>query len=141
MLKPFTLLLLFALISSIISPDTQPRAYPYPSQPSRQQFHRQFSSNDFVLDLDKLNNTGGDPGGEVQWADVENFPVLSGEGITMVLFELDPCAVNLPHVNPRASETIYVISADVLSVVFSKERGYIGDSTIVNDLKTGQVYF
>ena len=130
MSKPFSLLLLFALISSIIS---APQSYPIP--PTRQAFRQQFNNKDFVFDLNKQPNVGG-AGGKVQVANVENFPALSGEGLSLTLVTLDACSVDLPFVNPRASEEIYVISGEFLRVGFTEENG---SRTIVNDMHTGQV--
>ena len=82
MSKPLSLLL-FTLISSILSAYVSPsKPYAYPAiPPTRQAFRNQFKNKDFVLDLDKQANVGGDANfGNVQFANVESFPVLSGEG-------------------------------------------------------------
>ncbi|CAN0597135.1 unnamed protein product, partial [Laminaria digitata] len=32
------------------------------------------------------------------------LPALAGQGISMALVNLGPCAINLPHIHPRATE-------------------------------------
>ena len=133
MSNQFSLLLLFALISSIISDYASPKPYAYPIPPTRQSFRQQFSNNDFVFDLNRLKFNC-----KIQFANLASFPALSGEGLSFALVTLDPCAVNLPYVTPRASEVIYVISGEFLRVGFSEENG---GRTIVNDLEIGQVKY
>jgi hypothetical protein len=84
-----------------------------------------FQPSDFVkhLDLSKTNVIG--TGGRVDRAFVDSFPALEGQGfnpincydlrillkligISMALQSLEPCALSLPHVHPRATEMIYV---------------------------------
>ncbi|CAM6054393.1 unnamed protein product [Sphagnum tenellum] len=58
-----------------------------------------------------------------------------GQGISYTLFNLEPCGINLPHVHPRATELLYLISGDNLQCAFAEENG---GRTIVNSLNEGQ---
>ena len=49
---------------------------------------------------------------------------------------MEPCAVNLHNLHPRATELLYVIDADNLQAGFAAENG---GRTIVNHIKTGYV--
>ena len=138
MSNQLSLLLIFALISSIISEYTSTMPYAYPIPPTRQTFRQQFSSNDFVLDLAKQPSAYSKLGGIFQFAFVWSFPALSGEGLSMGFLTLDPCSVVLPHVHPRASVVIYVTYGEFLRSGFTEENG---GRTIINDLKTGQVRY
>ncbi|CAM9329551.1 unnamed protein product, partial [Ectocarpus sp. 12 AP-2014] len=46
------------------------------------------------------------PGGRLPdpFCYVNQLPALDGQGISMALVNLDPCAINLPHIHPRATE-------------------------------------
>jgi hypothetical protein len=67
---------------------------------------------------------------------IDNFPSLADEGLSFSLYTIEPCGVNLPHVHPRASELLYLISGGFLRTGFVEENG---GRTIVNDIKAGQV--
>ena len=125
MLKKFTLLivLVFSVSHALITP-------------SRLSFRQQFSPANFTFDLAASTPTGSLAGGEIRAANIDSFQALSGEDISYTLFKLQPCAVNLPHVHPRAAELLYVISGKLLRTGFTEENG---GRTIVNDLKSGQV--
>ena len=103
---------------------------------ARLPFRQQFQNNEFAFDLGKLAASGGRTGGEIRSATVENFPALSGEGISYTLVNMDPCAINLPHVHPRATELLFVITGKALNVGFVEENG---GRTILNTLSDGQV--
>ena len=105
--------------------------------PSRLSFRQQFSPANFMFDLAASTPTGSLAGGEIRAANIDSFQALTGEDISYTLFKLQPCAVNLPHVHPRAAELLYVISGKLLRTGFTEENG---GRTIVNDLKSGQVY-
>ncbi|CAM9169943.1 unnamed protein product, partial [Heterosigma akashiwo] len=113
---------------------------------TRRQFRDQFDDKDFTFDLlGKTPTVGG--GGIKQGLDVRDLPSLHGEGVALTLFTLDPCGINLPHVHPRATEILYVISGagrteedwqSYLQVAFVEENG---GRTIVNTIGTGEATF
>lgn len=104
--------------------------------PSQQMFRSQFSPSEFAFDLDGMDGIEGE-GGVIKISSVENFPALSGQDISYAVFEMEPCGINLPHVNPRGTELIYVIHGNFLRTAFVEENG---GRTIFNDLTTGQVF-
>ncbi|CAM9889687.1 unnamed protein product [Chrysoparadoxa australica] len=97
----------------------------------------QFDDEDFTLDLAGLDVTP-QAGGTVQGGNLANWPALDGQGLSVALFNLEPCGINLPHVHPRASELVYAIDAKKLLVAFSEENGGRG---IENKISTGMTTF
>jgi len=99
---------------------------------------QQFDKSDFVFDL-----LGSVPGamtsaGTIQTLDVGNLPSLAGQGLSYALINIEPCGINLPHVHPRATELLYVISGKDLRVAFVEENG---GRVIVNDIGMGEATF
>ncbi|GAQ83173.1 hypothetical protein KFL_001380150 [Klebsormidium nitens] len=72
-----------------------------------------------------LGNSTGivGPGGQIQPANVINFPALTSQGQSLVRFNLRPCGQNPPHTHPRASEVIFLISGGPLLVGFVDTTG------------------
>ena len=76
-----------------------------------------FDASDFVFHL-----AGSDPGSStsactMQGLDVTKLQSLAGQGVAYTLFTLEPCGgINLPHVHPRATEIIHVISGENLRI-------------------------
>mmetsp|Transcript_19693 Transcript_19693/g.25959 ORF Transcript_19693/g.25959 Transcript_19693/m.25959 type:complete len:226 (-) Transcript_19693:53-730(-) len=113
---------------------------------TRQGFRDQFEEQDFVFDLKGEAVTPGE-GGMAQPVEVNAMPALYGEKMAMTLFTIEPCGINLPHVHPRATEMIYVISGaggnpqdqrKNLQTAFLEENG---GRTIVNLVGDGEVTF
>jgi hypothetical protein len=75
-------------------------------------------SDAFVYNLTGMVNPTKIANNTIRPSSVKQFPALENMGISCTLFELAPCGINLPHIHPRASELIYVISADNLQVGF-----------------------
>lgn len=73
-----------------------------------------FSSSDFLYDMLAAPVTLSTSSGNVRAATVDEMPVLQGEGVSFTLFTLESCGINLPHVHPRATELLYVISGNNL---------------------------
>jgi oxalate decarboxylase/phosphoglucose isomerase-like protein (cupin superfamily) len=97
---------------------------------------KQFNKNDFVFDFNKAKVVvKGGESSTIKPLTVDQLPSLQGEGISYVLFDFEPCAANLPHIHPRATELLFVISGK-LQVAFSEENG--GRGAFVNNLKAGQ---
>jgi oxalate decarboxylase/phosphoglucose isomerase-like protein (cupin superfamily) len=89
---------------------------------------------DFVFDLAKSKPVDQSAGGVVRAASLDNFPALSGEGLTPTLYNLKPCGINYAHIHPRASEILYAIDAEDLQVGFVEENG---GRFLVNRISTG----
>lgn len=97
-----------------------------------------FQDSDFVFDL-----LGSRPGsitsaGTIQPLDVGALPSLAGQGLSFSLFNIEPCGINLPHVHPRATELLYVISGEDIRTAFVEENG---GRVIVNDIGKGYTTF
>ena len=60
-----------------------------------------YNAPDFVFDVVKSNPTSVGTGGSGRLCSVEQLPPLAGLGVSLVLFRIDPCAINLPHIHPR----------------------------------------
>ena len=97
-------------------------------------FRSRFNASDFVFDLTKGPSATLGPGGITRLAIVDTFPALEQNGISMLLTNLDPCAINLPHVHPRAAELLFVLKGS-LKVSFVEETG---GRTIVNVVNASQ---
>ena len=65
-----------------------------------------FNPKDFVFSLGGPGPEGPAPDNGVQFRGVNlnQLPALEGQGIAMGLVNLDACAINLPHLHPRATE-------------------------------------
>ncbi|KAJ7032156.1 RmlC-like cupin domain-containing protein [Mycena alexandri] len=60
-----------------------------------------------------FNNQAATPvtrGGSILLATVDNFPILSGLGISGAVSLVEPCGLNIPHMHPRADELFTVVS-------------------------------
>ncbi|CAM9880261.1 unnamed protein product [Laminaria digitata] len=98
-----------------------------------------FIEDDFVFNLggpepDNLINNF-----QLRGVNLNQLPALEGQGISMALVNLGPCAINLPHIHPRATEMLYTIAGNQLRVAFVEENG--GEGAVVNDLYQGDVAF
>lgn len=63
-----------------------------------------FNPEDFAFDLGGPDPDNLIEGIQLRTVNVNQLPALEGLGISMTLVNLDPCAINLPHVHPRATE-------------------------------------
>jgi oxalate decarboxylase/phosphoglucose isomerase-like protein (cupin superfamily) len=102
---------------------------------SRLKLRQRFNNKDFKFDLSAMTPIA-EQGGTIRTMNIDNFPSLADEGLSFSLYTIEPCGVNLPHVHPRASELLYLISGNFLRTGFVEENG---GRTIVNDIKAGQV--
>ncbi|CAF3429131.1 unnamed protein product [Rotaria sp. Silwood2] len=66
--------------------------------------------------------TYGD-GGLTAAATARNWPALINHGISMVVVYLKPCALNLPHIHPRASTISYVAKGTIRTGSWSENTG------------------
>lgn len=81
-----------------------------------------FSSSDYVRNLLNPANYIRTPGGNVSYFNLSTNPVLSRIGVAFSLAMLEPCGVILPHIHPRGSKGIYMISGTSLLVGFIQEN-------------------
>ncbi|CAM9923033.1 unnamed protein product [Ectocarpus sp. 6 AP-2014] len=98
-----------------------------------------FNPEDFVFSLGGPGPDALVDGFQIRFVNVNQLPALDGQGISMALVNLDPCAINLPHIHPRATEMLYVIKGEQVRVAFVEENG--GEGAVVNDLAQGDVAF
>ena len=114
------LLLLFAFINKV-------------KLDTAMQRRQKFAASDFKFNLlGKPNIVGA--GGNSKTAFVSDFPALEGNGISSVLFHIEPCGINLHNFHPRATELLYVIQGK-LQTGFLEENG---GRFISNNLNQGE---
>jgi oxalate decarboxylase/phosphoglucose isomerase-like protein (cupin superfamily) len=99
---------------------------------------QEFEAKDFVFDLLGSVPVAITAGGTAQVLTVAQLPSLTGTGLSYTLVNLEPCAINPPHIHPRATELIYVISGNKLRAAFAEENG---GRVIVNDIGMGETTF
>ena len=102
-----------------------------------QSIRSKFNATDF-----KFNLAGSKPnvigkGGTGRRASVSEMPSLQNVGISSVLFHIDPCGINLPHIHPRATELFYVVEGQFQTGFLEENDGRI----ILNNLKQGETTF
>ncbi|KNC80086.1 hypothetical protein SARC_07529 [Sphaeroforma arctica JP610] len=98
-----------------------------------------FDNEDFVFDFSDSNavpvdSTGN--GGTIQPVDIEGFPVMQLADMAYSRFSIGPCGINLPHLHPRGTESLYVIDG-MLTVGFVAESGRL----VLNDIEKDQTTF
>ena len=96
---------------------------------------RSFTNRDFVFDLFKSTPTATGAGGNGKLVDVTSLKPLQGLGVSSVIFEIEPCAINLPHVHPRATELFHVLQGSFTTAFLEENTGRV----IENQLTVGQV--
>lgn len=62
-------------------------------------------------------------GGSISAMNIENMPALLGQGMGITSIFLEPCAINLPHTHPRATEGLFVVEGDDILMGFVLENG------------------
>ncbi|CAN0442552.1 unnamed protein product, partial [Laminaria digitata] len=98
-----------------------------------------FNEDDFAFSLGGPEPDNLVDNFQLRGVNLNQLPALEGQGISMALVNLGPCAINLPHVHPRATEMLYTIKGNQLRVAFVEENG--GEGAVVNDLYQGDVAF
>jgi len=82
------------------------------SQSTRLDQRQQFNASDFLFDL--AGGVSSDiwtgSSSNIRAVTVKEMPALKGEGVALTWFRIKPCGINLPHVHPRGSEILFVIS-------------------------------
>eukprot|EP01134_Creolimax_fragrantissima_P004996 CFRG4996T1 len=102
-------------------------------------FINNFENEDFVIDfsdVDAVPVVSKGLGGTVQPASLNDFPVMQVGGMAQTRFHIGPCGINMPHVHPRGTESIYVVNGE-LTVGFVTEGGRL----IINDISADQSTF
>jgi hypothetical protein len=86
---------------------------------------RLLEDKDFVFDFKNPPTSDGvttGAGGSTVNGIPTNFPAITGTGVSMTVGFLNPCAVNSPHVHPRASEINFSVNT-TLQAGFLLENG------------------
>jgi len=96
---------------------------------------QRFNNTDFVFDISASRPTSTGTGGIGQACAVDNLPPLAGLGVSFVIFHIDPCAINLPHVHPRGTELFFVIQGRFKTSFTEENTG----RTITNVVSAGQI--
>ena len=73
-----------------------------------------FDKEDFVFALGGPEPDNLVDNFQLRGVNLNQLPALAGQGISMALVNLGPCAINLPHVHPRATE----VSKTVHQVIY-----------------------
>ncbi|KNC74228.1 hypothetical protein SARC_13219 [Sphaeroforma arctica JP610] len=97
-------------------------------------FLNNFDARDFVIDYSTLPGAT-ELGGTVQAANRNNVPVMQAAKMTHTRFHIAPCGINLPHIHPRGTESIYIIEG-ALTVGFVTESGRLITNDVIVDQST-----
>jgi len=127
MLNKMNILIFIIMISNILKAKSLPHL----------EERMKYNNTDFVFDLAGSKPTTNGLAGTGRSVNVESLPSLAGEGVAMVIFHIDPCGINLPHVHPRATELFFVVEGTFKTSFIEENTG----RTIVNVLKPGQATF
>eukprot|EP00904_Undaria_pinnatifida_P006383 jgi/Undpi1/2875/HiC_scaffold_14.g06252.m1 len=98
-----------------------------------------FNEGDFAYTLGGPEPSDLVDGFQLRSVNLNQLAALEEQGISMTLVNLGPCAINLPHIHPRATEMLYTIRGNHLRVAFVEENG--GEGAVINDLMEGDVAF
>ena len=98
---------------------------------------QRFTASGFAFDLAGAVPDAVGTGGEGRRASVRELPSLEGIGISSVLFHIEACGINLPHIHPRATELFYVVEGR-FQTGFVEENG---GRVILNNVTKGQLTF
>ncbi|EXJ85605.1 hypothetical protein A1O1_05971 [Capronia coronata CBS 617.96] len=76
------------------------------------------------FDFNPAANPGIKPGdgGQVDLANRKNFPVLTGQGISAAGIFFQPCGLNTPHIHPRATEFLTLVTDTTMLTGFVLEN-------------------
>ena len=103
-------------------------------------FFNKFEPKDFIIDLFDTTGTNVNrgKGGNITRMNVENRPALEGQKFSFAAIILEPCAINLPHSHPRATEGLFVAEGEEQLVGFILENNV---RVFTNVLKKGMATF
>lgn len=88
--------------------------------------------SDFVFNFNNATVSKGNDGDTIA-ANVGNFPVLLGEGLSMTVGHLGPCGMNSPHTHPRATEILYLINGTIITGMLQEN----GARFVYNSVNSG----
>lgn len=116
-----TLLLALVTLSALT---TQTLAFGVSTDPTANTFsvRKAYNASAFMFNLANVNvtyaptvNGGGNTGATLGFG---NSPAIAGLGISQARVKLWPCGWNLPHLHPRGTELLYVISGNHADAIF-----------------------
>jgi oxalate decarboxylase/phosphoglucose isomerase-like protein (cupin superfamily) len=87
--------------------------------------------SDFVFNFNNATVAKGNDGDTIA-ANVANFPVLLGEGLSMTVGLLGPCGMNSPHTHPRATEILYLINGTIITGMLQENGARFVYNTVQN---------
>ncbi len=105
------------------------------SQSTRLDQRQQFNASDFLFDL--AGGVSSDiwtgSSSNIRAVTVKEMPALKGEGVALTWFRIKPCGINLPHVHPRGSEILFVISGKyfnerIVNEAYDMTRGRVSNA-------------
>lgn len=70
------------------------------------------------------SNAANGLGGQGYLAEVSNFPILKGTGISVAIGYLNPCGLDSIHIHNRATELVTLVSGKSLKTGFVLEDGF-----------------
>lgn len=90
---------------------------------------KSFGSTDdyFKFDLTpngSMSNAANGLGGQGYLAEVGNYPVLMGTGLSVAIGYLNPCGLDSMHIHNRATEVVTLVSGISLKTGFVLEDGF-----------------
>lgn len=105
------------------------------SNPTADALLAEVGPSGFVYQPSAANNsqTQTSLGAATQRRTAEEWPALTGAGISQNSFVLAACALRTPHVHPNAVGLLYAVQAENLQVGFTTTSG----APVVNNISTG----
>ncbi|CAF1184162.1 unnamed protein product [Adineta ricciae] len=101
---------------------------------TRLQNSNRYTSSDYIRNLLNSDYWIRTPGGNVSYFNLSTTPALANIGIAFSIAMLEPCGVILPHIHPRGSKGIYMISGISLLVGFVQENRA---QVVLNEIQVG----
>lgn len=91
---------------------------------------------DFKFDFNPAANPGTPGlGGEVILANRASFPALTGLGVAFAALFFAPCGLNTPHIHPRATEVLTLVTEGTLT------GGFVFDNTFNMEISENLTQF
>lgn len=96
---------------------------------------QKYKAKEFVFDLYKSVPKVVGRAGTGRPLSVAELPPLEDLGVSSILFRIEPCGINLPHVHPRATELFHVLEGSFQTAFIEENNGRV----LLNNLTKGQV--
>ncbi|KAI1325980.1 spherulin-1A [Xylariaceae sp. FL0255] len=87
------------------------------------------TNSSWVFDFTAQDTYGFNPGG-ITLAEAKTFPATVGNGLTMSLVTLGPCAMQPPHYHPRASNYIVSVDGEVQTYMITENAAPLVSNTL-----------